>query len=349
VWSPLADAGFSRRSWVFVSALGAGLASAGAILNIHGSHLVLTALLFLMNAFGGLLSSTCGALLTAMPIALRGRSAGWYQGGNQGGGTIGGGLFIWLGDHASLQVVAMLILGAMLLPTLAVLFIEETAPVRQSIGPQFAALAHDLGEVFRARRTWLGLIFFLSPVGSGAASNLFSALGQDYHASGNEVLWVTGIGGGLLGAFGCFLGGVVADKMNRMVAYALAGGFSAVFGVYLGFADATPFTYGAGCSGYDIAWGFASAVYTALLLDVLGNRKHAAASAYAFLNAAGNVPITYMTWLDGVGYKRWGRPGLMGTDVAGNSVFGIILLFVAMVVGRHLHHGEKSAASTATA
>ena len=168
LWSPLADAGFRRRSWVLVSALSAGLAAASAILNIHGSHLVLTVLLFLMNAFGGLLSSTCGALLTAMPVSLRGRSAGWYQGGNMGGGAIGGGLFLWLGDHASLPVVAMLIAAAMVLPALAALFIEETAPVRQAIGPQFAGLAHDLGEVFRARRTWLGLIFFLSPGAAGS-------------------------------------------------------------------------------------------------------------------------------------------------------------------------------------
>lgn len=227
--------------------------------------------------------------------------------------------------------------------------IDETAPVRRAIGPQFAALAHDLSEVFRARRTWLGLLFFFSPVGSSAASNLFSAMGQDYHASGNEVLWVTGIGGGLLGALGCFLGGVVADRMNRMLAYVLGGGLSAVFGVYLGFAGATPFTYAAGCSGYTIVWGFASAVYTALLLDVLGNRKHAAASAYATLNAAGNVPIAYMTWLVGVGYRRWGRPGMMATDVVANFVFGILLLFVTMFAGHHLHHNGKPAASTATA
>jgi len=109
LWSPLADGGFRRRSWVLVSARDAAGAAACAILNIHGSHLVLTALLFLMNAFGGLLSSTCGALLTSMPVSLRGRSAGWYQGGNAGGGSVGGGLFIWLGDHASLPVVAMLI------------------------------------------------------------------------------------------------------------------------------------------------------------------------------------------------------------------------------------------------
>jgi hypothetical protein len=33
-----------------------------------------------------LLSSTGGALLTAMAISLRGRSAGWYQSGNIGRG-----------------------------------------------------------------------------------------------------------------------------------------------------------------------------------------------------------------------------------------------------------------------
>jgi MFS family permease len=347
LWSPLADAGFRRRSWVLVSALGAGLAAAGAILDIHGSHLVLTALLFLMNAFGGLLSSTCGALLTAMPEWLRGRSSGWYQGGNSAGSAIGGGLVIWLGDHASLPVVAMLIVAAMVLPALAALFIEETGLIRRAIGAQLAGLAQDLGDVFRARRTWLGLIFFLSPVSSAAIGNLISGVGEDYHASGNEVLWVTGIGGGLLSALGCFLGGIVADTMNRMVAYALAGGFSAVFGVYLGFAHATPFTYAVGYSGYAVAAGFGWAVATALVLDVVGNRKHAAASAYATLNATCNAPVTYMTLLDGVGYKHWGRPGLMATDAAANGVFGIILLLVAMFAGHHWQHRPKTATAKA--
>jgi len=349
LWSPLADAGFRRRSWILFSALGAGLAAATAILGIHGSHAVLSALLFLMNAFAGLLSSACGALLTAMPESLRGRSAGWYQGGNTGGSAIGGGLAIWLADHASLPVVATVIVAAMVLPALAAFLIEEPAAVRRAIGPQIIVLAHDLEEVFRARRTWLGLVFFLSPVGSAAIGNLISGLGQDYHASGNEVLWVTGIGGGLLSAFGCFIGGVIADKMNRMVAYALAGGLAAMFGVYLGFAHATPFTYGAGYSGYALSSGFAYAVYTALLLDVVGRRKHAAASSYATLNAASNLPITYMTWLDGVGYKRWGAPGLMLTDAAANGVFGIVLLLVAMFAGHHWHHRGKDAESASEA
>ncbi len=343
LWSPLADTGIRRRTWVIFSSLAASVAGAAAILGIGGSHAALTALLFLMNAFAGLLSSACGALLTNMPESLRGRSAGWYQGGNLGGSAIGGGLVIWLADHASLPVVAITIVAAMGLPSLAALWIEETAPLRRAIGPQLLAMGRDLREVFRARRTWIGLVFFLSPVGSSAIGNLISGVGQDYHASGNEVLWVTGIGGGLLSAFGCFIGGVIADKMNRMIAYALSGGIAAVFGIYLGFAHATPFTYAAGYSGYAVASGFAYAVYTALLLDVLGHRKDAAASAYSILNASSNLPITYMTWIDGLGYKRWGATGLMATDAAANGVFGFLLLIVALFAGRLLkQRGNES-------
>ena len=347
LWSPLADAGFTRRAWVLAATAGGSLAAAGAIPNVRGSHVVLTALLFLMNAFGGLVSSTCGALLTAMPVARRGRSAGWYQGGNLAGGCIGGGLFIWMGDRVSLPVLAVLVAAILMLPALGTLVIEETAPVRRAIAPQLAGLVHDLGDLFRARRTWVGLVFFLSPVGSSAIGNVASGLGPDYHAAGNEVLWVTGIGWGLLGALGSLGGGIVADRMDRMVAYALSGGFSAVFSLYLRFADPTPFAYAAGLSGYAIAQGFASAVYTALLLDIMGNRRHAAASGYACLNSAGNVPITYMTWLDGVGYKRWGRPGLMATDAAANTIVGIFLLGVAIFAGRRWRRWETQAAAKA--
>jgi MFS family permease len=342
LWSPLADTGFRKRSWVILSAAGSGVAGAAAILGIHGPATMLTALLFLMNAFAGLLSAACGALLTAMPEVLRGRSSGWYQAGNTGSTAIGGGLVIWLADQASLPVVAVAIAGAMVLPSLAAFLIAEPAPVSRAIGPQVAGLIHDMGEVFRSRRTWLGLVFFLSPVGSAAIGNLISSVGPDYHASGNEVAWVTGITGGLLAAFGCFLGGIAADRMSRMKAYALAGALAAVSGAYLALGHATPFTYAAGYSAYSIAGGFAYAVYTSLLLDVVGRRRHAAAAAYSVLNAVGNVSISYMTWLDGVGYKHWGARGLMWTDTVANGAFALILLLVAVYAGHHWHHRAAS-------
>jgi MFS family permease len=347
LWSPLADTGLRKRSWIVISGLSAGIAAAVAILGVHGSATLLTALLFLSNAFTGLLSSACGALLTVMPETMRGRSAGWYQAGNIGGGTIGGGAVIWLADHASLAVVAMAIAGAMVLPALAALLIDEPPPVQRALIPQIKGMGHDLRELLRSRRTWLGLAFFLSPVGTAAIQNLISGVGQDYHASGNEVAVVTGVAGGLISAFGCYIGGFVADKMNRMVAYALAGGFAAIFGLWLAFGPATPFTYAAAYSGYSLAAGFAYAVYTALLLDVIGETRHAAAFAYSTLNASGNASISYMTWLDGVGYKHWGTRGLMSTDAAANGVFMVILLMVAAFAGHHWHHKSDTAPAEA--
>jgi PAT family beta-lactamase induction signal transducer AmpG len=335
LWSPLADAGLRRRTCIVLSALISGLAGAVAILCVHGSLAWLTVLLFLMNAFTGLLASCCGALLTTLPGYLHGRAAGWYQAGQLGAGAIGGGAVIWLADNVTLPVLALSIAAATMLPTLAAFLIIEPAPVRRPIGAQISGLFHDMRAVLLARRTWIGLMFFLSPVGSAAISNLVSGVGQDYHTSSTVVLWVTGFGSGILSAIGSLIGGMAADRMNRMYGYALAGALAALPAAYLALGPATPWTYGAGYSAYALSTGFAYAVYTALLLDVVGRRKHAAASAYSTLNASGNVPIAYMTWLDGVGYKHWGARGLMGTDAVANGGFAVVLLVVAMFARRY--------------
>ncbi len=345
LWSPLADAGFRRRTWVLLSAVLSGAAAATAILRIGGSLPVLTALLFTSNALAGLMSAALGALLSGMPENFRGRVSGWYQAGNLGGGAVGGGVVIWLADRFSLPAVAFASAAAFVLPSLAAFLIEEADPIRRVLGPELRDLFRDLKELFASRRTWLGLAFFLSPVGSAAVSNLISGVGQDYSASGNQVLMVTGIAGGLLSAGGSFLGGIMADRMNRMVAYALGGVLTAAFGAYLALGPATPFTYSAGYLAYAVAAGFSYYVYTALVLDVIGRQRAAAAAAYSTLNSSGNVPIAYMTWLDGAGYKRWGVRGLMGMDAVANGVFAAVLLLAAWVAGRHwysnalLEHG----------
>jgi len=83
------------------------------------------------------------------------------------------------------------------------------------------------------------------------------------------------------------------------------------------------------------------------LLDVIGETRHAAAFAYSTLNASGNASISYMTWLDGVGYKHWGTRGLMSTDAAANGVFMVILLMVAAFAGHHWHHKSDTAPAEA--
>jgi MFS transporter, PAT family, beta-lactamase induction signal transducer AmpG len=331
LWSPLADAGPQRRVWIVLAALGAGLAAFAAILNIEASRLMLTSLLLIMNIFGGLLSSACGALLSAMPSQLRGHAAGWYQGANTGGAAVGGALLIWLADRTGLGALALLSLAAMVLPTTAVLCVTERSVAERADSSNPGNFIHDIRAIFLSPRAWIGLVFLLSPVGSSAAGHLISGMGQDYRTTGTVVVWVTGIGGGLAAAAGSLIGGATAARMGRLMAYPVAGALSCLFGLYLGFGGATPVTYAVGYSGYSLAAGFAYAVYTAIVLDIVGGRHHAAASGYALLNSAGNIPIVYMTWLDGLAYRQWGARGTMTMDAAANGLFSVLLLAVALL------------------
>ena len=342
LYSPVVDLGLRRRSWILLSAAGAGSFAALAVLSSAGSLGILTVLLVASGTVGSLISSANGALLSFLDPRVRGRASGWYQAGNLGGGTVGGGMAIWLADRVNLPGLAFGVFVLIFLPATAALLIREPAPHRRAVIPVFKDLFKDLRDVLWSRRTLVGLVFFLSPVGSAAVANLASGLGPDYHAPAGEVMWISGIAGGLLSALGSLVGGFVCDRMNRMQAYALSGGLSALFAAYLAFAPHTPWTYALGYSGYSIAAGFAYAVFTALVLEVMGRRHHAAGTAYALFVATGNVPILYMTWLDGVGYKYGAVRGLMTVDALANGMGALLLLLVAHSAARYFRDSEPA-------
>ena len=88
------------------------------------------------------------------------------------------------------------------------------------------------------------MVICLSPVGAGALTNLFSALARDYApddaAAEHLVVVVAGLLGGIVNIGGALLGGVLADRMNRRLAYALCGALSGVCAVAMLLAPASP-------------------------------------------------------------------------------------------------------------
>lgn len=329
VWSPVVDLGLRRRTWILLSAGLASLCGLAAILESTGSLTLLTSFLFAGNVASTLASSATGALLSTVHPSVRGRASGWFQAGNIGAGSLAGGAAIWLAGAASVPLLAMICSGAIFIPALAALLVVETALPRLTAGPLFSALFRDVWDVLWSWRTLIGLVFFASPVGVGALGNLISSVGPDFHASGTEVALITGAAGGALTGLGGVFGGFVCDRIRSVTAYALAGLLSGLCGAWLGWGPATPFTYGGGYAAYAFSTGFAYAAYTALVLEVLGKRHRGAATGYSLLNASGSLPVVYMTWLDGVGYRRGGARGLMGVDAAANVVGGLILLLIA--------------------
>ena len=334
LWSPILDLGWQRRTWLLLGSALTALFGAVAITSIHASFTWLTVAWAVSNAASTLPSSAAGAVMAGLPAQLRGRAAGWYQMGNLAVGSLAGGACIWLADRVPVTVLALIAGVLMFLPALAAFVIHET-PLPHAAGVAlFRALARDLWDLIWARRTAVCMMFLVSPVGAGALGNLISSVGPDYHASSGEVAFVSGLGGSLLLGIGALAGGFICDRIHRMTAYALFGLVAAIFASWLALAHATPFTFGAGYSGYAFSTGLAYTAYSALVLDALGHGRRAAASGYSLLGSLGNLPVVYMTWLDGVGYKHAGARGLMGVDALGNGLVGLLLLLVARYCAR---------------
>jgi MFS family permease len=334
LWSPVVDIGLLRRTWVLIASGASALCAWVAIVWPSASLVQITAILFAGSVVGMLLSSANGAVLQTLNPAVHGRASGWYQAGNLGGGALGAGATIWLAGFLHPMTLGAVATGLIVLPALAALQISEERVARVQAAALFRALVHDVWDVLKSPRTLIGLTFFLSPVGSAAVGNLISSVGPDYHASDSQVAFVSGVAGGLLSAAGCMVGGFICDRVNRTTAYAVAGLFSAIFAMWMAIGPANAFTYTGAYTGYALGAGFAYAAFTALVLEVLGKRRHAAGSAYSLLVASGNVPIAYMTWADGVAYKHLGVKGLMGADALANGAGALILLAFARFAAR---------------
>jgi MFS family permease len=164
---------------------------------------------------------------------------------------------------------------------------------------------------------------------------------------------VNGLGGGLAGALGSLVGGLLADRMNRRVAYALAGGLTALSAVGMLAAPLTPTTYMVGTLAYNFANGIAFATWAGMVLEVVGDSA-AVATKYALFVASSNFAISTVTKLNGMasGFRgfsgEWtreaGARGALAFD-AGITVVGIVIVLclVRYTAWRNVRIAEATA------
>ena len=100
--------------------------------------------------------------------------------------------------------------------------------VLRALGRRIAEMGRDLWETASSLDGFTALVISLAPVGCGALTNLFAGMAIEFGADQRVVEVVNGLGGGMAGALGSLVGGFLADRMNRRVAYALAGGLTAL-------------------------------------------------------------------------------------------------------------------------
>jgi PAT family beta-lactamase induction signal transducer AmpG len=333
LWGPVADLTLTLRRWYVVGAVSGAATLLLLSLMPLRDNAILSAIVFLSQVAGTLVVLPLGGLMAhTVADAAKGRASGWYQAGNLGGLGAGGGAGVWLTEHYSIGTAGAVLAMAMLVPIAALYFVPPVRPLAgQRFGEKMIEIGRDFRQMLSSRAILVTLALLASPVGIGAASNLWSAVAADWRVSPDTVAVVTGALGGLVSAAGCVAGGWIADRVGRWWAFFGSGTLMAVVAAAMAAVPRTPAVYTVGVLCYAFSLGVANAGFSAIVLHVIG--RGAASAKYAILVSLGNVPLVYMTAFDGWMHDRAGAGGMLDAEAAIGAVCVVLGLAAVWKAG----------------
>lgn len=330
LWAPLVDTTLSLKKWYVFSGIitAAGILATGLLPIKESSLPLLTLIVVLANvavSFQGI--ATNGLAAHDTPNEMKGRVGGYSQAGNLGGAGLGGGAGLALTQHLSNPWMPAAILAASCLLCISgLLFVTEppsTVKAEKTL-QTLKNLFKDIWLTAKARLGFLALFLCFLPLSTGAASNLWSAVSADWKAGPDTVAFVTGLMGGIITAAGCLVGGWFCDRMDRQKAYLIFGVMQAICAVAMAYSPHTEWMYIFWTSLYALTLGFAYAAFSAFVFEAIG--KGAAATKFTVYACLSNIPIYYMTIIDGWAHTHYGPTGMLNTEAV-MGVLSIVLFF----------------------
>jgi MFS family permease len=291
-----------------------------------------------------------GLMAHATPPEERGRAAGMFQAGNVGGAGFGGGLGLFIAENVSSQVAFIVIAIVLFACQFALRLVPEAPKLAVAAAAHAEAavrgMAHRarevlgrLLEVFKelwqmvwSRRGIVALTLVFVPIGSAAAQNIFAGqIATDWGASAELVATTSGLAAGVAATLGCLFGGWLSDKAGRRLAYMIGGAILAAIAVGMALSPKNPTTYAVFTLAYQAGGGIAYGAFTGFVLEVIG--KGAAATKYNLLASLSNVPILYMTKVDGWISTDHGPVSMLWTDAA-SEIAGIVVFLLVVAIVR---------------
>jgi MFS transporter, PAT family, beta-lactamase induction signal transducer AmpG len=327
LWSPITDFLLRRRTWLLLGAVSAGVLMAAAFREKDLSSRMAMTLIFLSACCSQLVVSSCGGMMGALRSVRSKRVAGsFYQCGSMAFGAAAVWVLLrvssrrpgWMGA-AALALVAV--------PGLCALAVPKQ---KEIAGIDFGRTMRLLWEEFKSTfLRWEAIPYTLMmvfPMASGSAIGLLPGVAKDYGVGGDQVGWMNGIAGALLMGAGSLAAAGIPARIRASVAYLSVGLVNAATLCVLWLGPQTPLTYYLGVTLYLFTIGAGYAMFTAVVLEFLGESGKSGSGRYSIINSLGNVPVLYMIVLDGWGGSRWGARGLSATDAVVSAVGATILL-----------------------
>jgi predicted MFS family arabinose efflux permease len=335
--APIVDVKLRRRTWLTIGIFGTAIAACIYFPLIGTSNLILmTSLIFAGGMVTFLVMAACGGLMIRMlSSADQSKAGAWIQVGILGGGSLSGAIVIWLAARMPLVATGFCFAVLIVLVAYIPFTIAEPAPKPSAwFRGRFVGIGKEIWALARSRKRRWGSLLLVSPCATGAAQGLLPAIASHYGVGGSGVMWINGIGGGVALALGALCSTLVPGNWDRRLTYAAAGVTNALAAIVLLVAN-RPTVYVAGTAFYLATEGLCAARSVALIVEIVGPDARDASTLYSWLNAAVSLPIAYVTWLDGVGFRHFGTHGLLWTDALLNLfVFGIVAaVFVSRGMG----------------
>lgn len=338
IWAPLVDTTLTVKKWYIIAniitALGIFLTG---ILPLKVESLSIMTIIIFLSCFGNTIiaMSTESLLAHDTPEHQKGRAGGWLQAGNLGGFGLGGGAGIWLAERLpEAWMTGSLIAFVCLLCSFGLFFLSEPTIFlkEKNYLKTLGNLNKDIWKLIKSKMGFLALFLCFLPLGTGAASNLWSSVSNDWNASADTVALVVGVGAGILSALGCLLGGWICDKMDRKKAYILFGITQALITVAMAFSPQKEDMFILWTSLYAFGSGLVYAGFSAFVLEAIG--KGAAATKYNVFASLSNVPIYYMIFIDEWAHGKWGAFGMLSAESIMAFLGAIVFIVIFVSVNR---------------
>lgn len=340
---PILDVRFTRRTYAVAGTVVAAVLTPVALLAernlaLMGALLIIAYVgtVFMQNALGGWFSTVVGH-------EDKSRLSAWMQVGN----TLGFGLTAMVGfdliRYLSVPVAAA-VLGAMqLVPLVVYPFIPAKPPDARLARDSFGQFFREIGAMFKHREVLIALAMFLLPSASFALTNVLSGLGDAFHASPQVVSLAGGAGVIVAGIIGSLALPQLAKWMPLRPLYLTIGIVGALFTLALLLPPHAAWVFVVAILGENIFQSLGLTGSFAITFEAIGPDNPLAATTFAVLGAATNLPIDYMTALDGRAFAWRGLVGSYTVD-AGLGIAACLALFALL---RWTHHNPPHPATPA--